>query len=588
MSCSISNVRTLSTAGVFLLSLISCLSCQNLNKGKSGQPEQASLSPVIDKTYFETQADTAYLKGERAFLKADKEKALRHFKQALSLAPQSPHLIEKIASIYEEEGLMAEASIYYKKLTKNGEETKKFNERLIDIYASRDFSRQALKYQKELLDQEPENPSLHLKQALLLIHEGKWKKALKSLETAESKDPGGKERAQILLSKAYLFASQKKVSQSLKIMEKLEKQTIQEANLVLKITDFYKALGQDQMALSYLEDFQSRSISQPVSLTLLNHYIADQDWDKAEEQMQYLQNRGWLENQHYFYMALLAMEKQNYDQSLRFLKDLRAKNPENGQYLYLLAMAYEKKEEPSRALKIYNQIPANSSHFLAGQLQSVQVLKSLGRERQSFSLLKKLSFPKKGEITPYALLLYAESLWESGHKKKSIRALTKGLKKRPDQADLLLLRGFYFKQSGDWKLALKDMHQILEKQKNHEEALNFIAASYAERKIHLDTAEKMARKALSLNPKSSYFLSTLGWILFQKGKPKSALNYLNEAFSKNNKDNHIAQRLGQVHLQLKNFEKSDFFFKEARKLEKEAEQAKSKGNVVSFQKISAL
>ena len=100
-------------------------------------------------------------------------------------------------------------------------------------------------------------------------------------------------------------------------------------------------------------------------------------------------------------------------------------------------------------------------------------------------------------------------------------------------------------------MALRDMRQILKKQEDHEEALNFIASFYSEQKINLTAAEKMARKALSLKPHSSYFLNTLGWILFQKGKVKSALHYLKKAFSKNNTDSHIAKRLGKVYLKLK-------------------------------------
>ena len=544
-----------------------------LNKNHSHRSPENS-SPIIDKNYFEMLADSSYLKGEEAFFEGDNTKALEQFKKALLFAPSSLYLQKRVAEIYESEGLFAEALKHYKFLARATTQNKEFIQKISSIYMINGLNNKALKNHQLLLRKEPDNFSLHLEQALLLLKQQAWSETLKALKTAKTKAVRSEEKVQVILSQSYVFANLQDFAKSLKTMDKLTHFTINREDLILKIADFYKSLGQNSLALDYLENFQIRQgLTRSVSKSLLDLYIVSANWKKALRQMEQAQASGFFEDQNHFYTALLLMEKQNYDRALVFLKDLVNKNPKQGQYLYFLALAYERKKEWQKALSFYSQVPMSSPMFLTAKLQSSQTLRHIGRKQESFALLKKLAFPKKG-ISPQALLLYAESLWNSGYKKKALHALTKGLVYKPFHTDLLFLRGFYLKESGQVELALKDMSQILKKKEDHEEALNFVASLYSEQKSKLNQAEKMAHKALGLRPDSSYFLSTLGWILFQKGDLKSALHYLNKAFSKNKKDSHIAKRLGKVHLKLKNFKESEYFFKKALKLEKNESQLK--------------
>ena len=251
------------------------------------------------------------------------------------------------------------------------------------------------------------------------------------------------------------------------------------------------------------------------------------------------------------------------------------KVPKQGQYLYLLAFTYEKKQNWFLALQTYHQIQKLSPQFLAGQLQIAHILKQIGQKEKSFALLQQLSFPTEGKTRVQPLLLFAESLWESGHEEKALTLLTRGLQSVPFHTDILFLRGLYLKKSGKYQLAVQDIKQILKKKKEHEEALNFLAGFYSDQRKNLNKAEKLARKALSIKPQSGSFLNTLGWILFQRGKWESALYYLNKAYL-SHKNRIIAKRLGQVHFALKNFDKSDYFFKEAKRLKTHEEKNKTK------------
>ena len=64
--------------------------------------------------------------------------------------------------------------------------------------------------------------------------------------------------------------------------------------------------------------------------------------------------------------------------------------------------------------------------------------------------------------------------------------------------------------------------EMLAREPNNANALNFLGYSYADRGIELDKAEEMIRKALTIKPQDGYILDSLGWVLYQKKQYKKA------------------------------------------------------------------
>lgn len=478
-----------------------CISCKNLNQHRKSTetnslPEKQRLfqkdkvhfpylSEIIDSNYLEIQADIAYLKGEEAFYKGNNKSALSHFQSALIFAPKSPFLKQKIAQIYEQEGLSAEALYYYKALLKKDFKKEELYQQITNIYLQQGLNEPAHKYLQQLLNQKPGLFSLWLRQALLFIHQKDWKSALKSLKQGKSKAHHTEEKIQALLAESHVFAQLNRKPALLDNMNQISQMPFPSEELALQVAQLYKSLGQDDQALNYLEKFQeSKDTTKALSEELFNYYTENNNYEKALKQLKKIQYQGELENQHFFYMTLLLIEKKQYDQALLFLKDLINEHPENGHYLYLKAGVYEQQKKWQTALKIYDQVPSHSPHFLTAHLQTAHLLNKTGQKRKAFSLFKKLAFSPDGKPRPQALLLYAESLWNEGYKKKALTLLTKGLKQKPFHPDLLFLRGIYLKESGYPKQALQDMQSILKKQKNHEEALRFIASFNSQQESH--------------------------------------------------------------------------------------------------------
>ena len=440
---------------------------------------QGLEASLINQHYYDIEMGTYYLKGEEALDEKDNSRALIFFKKALSLSPHSPHIREKLAHIYMEEGLFAEASSAFKILEagKNKELSKKASMALLEIYFSLGLFKKALFKAKKLSRLKTQEMSFYLKYAYLKLQEtSSSKKALEVLRPAFKLNLNPEEKAQVLLAQAHLEAYQDQ-KKSLRTLRRIENLGIEEEKVALKVADFYKLIKKEEKAFSFLKKYQERrGGGEKTALRLLDDFIDDQNWKEAEKQLSLLQSRGHMKSEHYLYKSLLLMEREDFKGALLYLKDLNRKDPGKGHHVYLLGKAHLALKNLKTSLKHYSQVSKNSPFYLASQIEMADVFEKKGEKIRSLNKLKKLSFPK-GDVREEALLVYAEKLWMNGRKKQALKVLTEGIEFKPSQTDFLLLRAHYSNLLGKKELALKDIKKILEQEKDHPEALRFLAGS---------------------------------------------------------------------------------------------------------------
>ena len=120
------------------------------------------------------------------------------------------------------------------------------------------------------------------------------------------------------------------------------------------------------------------------------------------------------------------------------------------------------------------------------------------------------------------------------------------------------LTGFFYFRKGSVQERLGQLQEAEDSflkclQKDPEDAttLNYLGYMWAEHGKKLDDAFEWIQKALDLEPDSEAILDSMGWVLFQQGKPEQALPYLEKAESKlTEPDPTILDHLGDVYLAL--------------------------------------
>ncbi|MFP4529546.1 MAG: tetratricopeptide repeat protein [Candidatus Kapaibacterium sp.] len=86
--------------------------------------------------------------------------------------------------------------------------------------------------------------------------------------------------------------------------------------------------------------------------------------------------------------------------------------------------------------------------------------------------------------------------------------------------------------------------------------LNNYAYSLAEREVMLDSAYSMSGRAVELDPDNAAYLDTHGWVLFKRGNPEEALEYIQKSIETGNASAEVFEHLGDIYIEMDRPEKA--------------------------------
>ena len=107
--------------------------------------------------------------------------------------------------------------------------------------------------------------------------------------------------------------------------------------------------------------------------------------------------------------------------------------------------------------------------------------------------------------------------------------------------------------------------EILKKNPNNANALNFLGYSYLEAGENLKEAFDYISRAVALKPEDGYIRDSLGWYYYKTGDLKKALVEMKKAWELTKSDVVITKHLAIIHQDMKNYEEAKKFFVEALK-----------------------
>ena len=92
---------------------------------------------------------------------------------------------------------------------------------------------------------------------------------------------------------------------------------------------------------------------------------------------------------------------------------------------------------------------------------------------------------------------------------------------------------------------------------NYPEALNYLGYMLADHGVKLEKARELIEKAVKIEPKSTTYMDSLGWVLYRLKKPKEALERIQEAIRLSEQaDATIYDHLGDIYAELKEPDKA--------------------------------
>lgn len=228
-------------------------------------------------------------------------------------------------------------------------------------------------------------------------------------------------------------------------------------------------------------------------------------------------------------VALLQLERKDYKAAIANLKQLKALPEYRSTANYYLGLASQGQGKYDQAATYYEAVKT-SDYYLDAQLHLAEIrFPDVGLERTLENLNKITIRNKAQQVKLYRAQAIFYKL--AGEKRKAINMYSAALQLQPNNINVILSQAMLYYDNKQFKQYESNIKRALEINPDNVEAMNALAYFYVERKEHLDKAEKLLQKALSIAPNEYYILDSRGWLYYQQEKYESAETDLQKAFN---------------------------------------------------------
>lgn len=313
-----------------------------------------------------------------------------------------------------------------------------------------------------------------------------------------------------------------------------------EATILNQLDQSDRAL---QVVVEALED-------NPGSMRLRLQYarlLTQHDLGLAQEQFEVLVGQEPHDPDLLLSLGIVALERGDMDtarESFERLLDMGAHVSSSQYYLGQLA---EDQERLDDALLHYLQVEPGSD-FLQATLSILDILLSRAELEAADDHMERLRsrFPDRAADL---YLLQARTLLEEGFPSEAEEVLHQALDAHPEHTDLRYTRAMLHDQQDNLEATEADLRTILKYDPNNATALNALGYILTDQTDRHEEAHDLIERALALRPDEPAILDSMGWVLYNLGRPEEALPYLEEAYAQF-PDPEVAAHLGEVYWQL--------------------------------------
>ena len=199
---------------------------------------------------------------------------------------------------------------------------------------------------------------------------------------------------------------------------------------------------------------------------------------------------------------------------------------------------------------IYTGLDPNSAYAWNAQLRIANNLDILGKTDEAILALRRMADENPSEAGP--LIDLGDVLRSAERFTEAVDAYDLAFDLLPEAAhkrywSLYYARGIALERSKNWARAEADLLTALEYQPDQPYVLNYLGYSWIEKRMNLDRAQDMVRKAVSLRPHDGYIVDSLGWVYYQLGDFEKAVSELERAVELRPEDPVINDHLGDAY-----------------------------------------
>ncbi len=521
---------------------------------------------IIDPLHNQAQADFLFLKSELESAAGHGTESIELLKTALIYDPSSTTLMQKLSVEYYKAGNVETSIHWAEKAYEVSGNKRDVGLLLAGLSTSQKNYSKSEEIYKALIKADPKDMETLLYLGAVYTEMKEYAKAIESFKAVcADKEFASKHLSFYYLARVYSEQSPKKTARV-----KAELKKAMEAK-----PDFFEAISmmgqyvQKEKGLEafvkYYEGVQKEHPQTKIAEILSQFYISTNQYDKAYQQLEMLDEASDDSVQVKLKMALILIDKKLYDRAIVKLEEILQIAPDSDKVRFYLSAVHEEKREYKEALAQYLKIEAESGYYEESRLHAAYLSKLLGNPDQGLGYLKEL-VPAKSD-NPQAFIFMAQLYEDKNDFKKSLETLKSAQEKFASSAVVFYHMGMLQDKMNLKSDMISSMKKVIDLEPEHAQALNYLAYSWAEMGEQLEKAEAYARRAVAKEKNDPFILDTLGWVLYKKGEYKKAADVLEKAHKMQGDVGIIAEHLGDVYSKMNQHEKAIEHFTKAQSLE---------------------
>jgi tetratricopeptide (TPR) repeat protein len=536
------------------------------------------VETTLDNNSMRAQADFHFALGETYALEGNPAKAVEEFRLTLVYDQKSTTVRLRLANEYVKQGMVSEAVNQAKVAIEMQPESVEARMLLGGLYSSLRMFEEAKNQYEAVQKLNPNNFDAPMFVGALFAEQKKFAEAAARFEKlAKNQENPNAHIGWYYLGRVRLednkddvggraeFAFQQAISLKPSFVDPL-----------LSLGALYEATGRKDKALQLYAIYQEKhGPNAVVAESLAQMYIEKEQFEKALEQFAVMEAADPEDLNARMKVAFLLIQEKRYKEAIAKLEKLLGKVPTADKVRFYLGAVYEEVKDYKSAAPHFLKIPAGSSYFAESRIHASYLYKLIGDSDRAVEVIED-AIRKMPDHAPF-YSLYASHLDERREFKKAQQMLTEAVKKFPQSTQLLYFLGNMHDRVGDRSATIEAMKSVLSLEEDHVQALNYLAYTYAEAGIEMDSAEKMARRARELKPEDGYVLDTLGWVLFKQGRFEDAVKVLEDAHRLQPNEAIIADHLGDAYYYFRMPERAKRLYEKAAALAEEDKRRSKQG-----------
>jgi tetratricopeptide (TPR) repeat protein len=230
--------------------------------------------------------------------------------------------------------------------------------------------------------------------------------------------------------------------------------------------------------------------------------------------------------------VLNLVDQKKYNEA-ELLLELLQQYPEYTQdSSFLMAgVVYESRRDMERALRELGKVTAESRFFERAQRFKVEILIESKRTDDALDILRtgQRDFPANRAYWEMEFFV----LSKDKRYDDALAVLDRADVKWPDDSELAYSRGMTLDMAGRKGEAMRVMENLLDREPDNFNALNYIGYTLADENRELDRAITLLKKAISLSPDSTHIIDSVAWAHYRRNELDEAWKAITRAVNTN-------------------------------------------------------